>query len=138
MILLDTNVVSELMRAHPDPNVLLWVGKQSADQLYLTALTVAEIRRGLALLPDGRRKTKLEGAFQQFLNQGFKDRILPFTSATSLVYAPIYRARIQSGLGVGELDLLIAAIAKEYQASLATRNTTDFDACGIKLINPWL
>lgn len=138
MILLDTNVVSELMRAHPDANVLHWVGKQSADQLNLTALTVAEIRRGLALLPDGRRKNKLERAFQQFLNQGFQDCILPFTSATSLVYAPIYRARIQSGLGVGELDLLIAAIAKEYQASLATRNTTDFDACGIKLINPWL
>ena len=138
MILLDTNVVSELMRAHPDAKVLRWIGKQSTDQLYLTSLTVAEIRRGLALLPDGRRKMKLEGAFQHFLNQGFQGRILPFTSATSLVYPPIYRARIQSGLGVGELDLLIAAIAAEYQASLATRNTTDFDACGIKLINPWL
>lgn len=138
MILLDTNVVSEVMRRQPDANVLLWLSEQSADQLYLTALTVAEIRRGLALLPEGKRRMKLEGAFQQFLNQGFQDRILPFTSATSLVYAPIYRARIQSGLGLGELDLLIAAIAKEYQASLATRNTTDVEACGIKLINPWL
>jgi predicted nucleic acid-binding protein len=126
------------MRAHPDTNVLYWVGEQSADQVYLTALTVAEIRRGLALLPSGRRKIKLEDAFQEFLNQGFQDRILPFTFATSLVYAPIYRARIQSGLGVGELDLLIAAIAKEYQATLVTRNTSDFEACGLKLINPWL
>lgn len=138
MILLDTNVISELMRAHPDANVLHWLREQNADQLYLTALAVAEIRRGLALLPDGRKRMKLEGAFQQFLNQGFYDRILPFTSGTSLVYAPIYRARVQLGLAVGELDLLIAAIAKEYQASLATRNTSDFEACGIKLINPWL
>lgn len=138
MILLDTNVVSELMRQHPDDQVLNWLRKQSADQLYLTALTVAEIRRGLALLPDGRRKSKLEGAFQQFLDQGFQDRILPFASETTLAYAPIYRARVQAGLGVGELDLLIAAIAKQYRASLATRNTTDFEACGLKLINPWL
>ncbi|TVP80955.1 MAG: type II toxin-antitoxin system VapC family toxin [Puniceicoccaceae bacterium] len=138
MILLDTNVVSELMRAQPNANLLHWLREQRADQLYLTALTVAEIRRGLALLPKGKRRIKLEVAFEEFLKQGFRDRILPFTAETSLVYAPIYHARIQSGLGVGELDLLIAAIAKEYQASLATRNTSDFKACGIKLINPWL
>jgi len=138
MILLDTNVVSELMRQHPDDQVLNWLRKQSPEQLYLTALTEAEIRRGLALLPDGRRKSKLEGAFQQFLDKGFQDRILPFASETTLAYAQIYRARVQAGLGVGELDLLIAAIAKQYRASLATRNTADFEACGLKLINPWL
>ena len=138
MILLDTNVVSELMRQDPDDQVLNWLRQQRTEQIYLTAVTVAEIRRGLALLPDGRRKGKLEEAFQQFLNRGFLDRILPFASETTLVYAPIYCARVQAGLGVGELDLLIAAIAKQYGASLATRNTTDFEACGLKLINPWL
>lgn len=138
MILLDTNVVSELMRQHPDNNVLNWLRKQSGDQLYLTALTVAEIRRGLALLPNGQRKIKLEEAFQEFLDKGFQDRILSFTSETTVSYAPIYLARVQAGLGAGELDLLIAAIAKQYRASIATRNTTDFEACGLILINPWL
>ena len=137
MILLDTNVVSEVMRPQPDVNVLRWLGEQQPDQLYLTALTVAEIYRGLALLPNGRKRAKLEAAFQQFLTRGFQDRILSFTSKTSLIYAPVYCARVKAGLGIGELDLLIAAIAKEFKASLATRNTTDFKACGIKLINPW-
>lgn len=138
MIILDTNVVSELMRQYPDEKVLDWLRKQHTERLYLTALTVAEIRRGLALLPEGRRKIKLEKAFQDFLDKGFQDRVLPFTGDTTLSYAPIYHARVQAGLGVGELDMLIAAIAKEYRATIATRNTTDFESCGLKLINPWL
>lgn len=137
MILLDTNVISEVMRSRPDPKVLEWLRKQRTTQLYVSALTVAEIRRGLALLPNGQRKTRLEAAFQKFLDEGFSDRIWSFTSETALVYAPIYAERIQAGLGVGELDLLIAATAKQYRASLATRNLADFKACGLKLINPW-
>lgn len=138
MIVLDTNVVSELMRREPDLRVLDWIRRQNTAQLYLTALTVAEIRRGLALLPDGKRKLDLEKAFDDFLNKGFDQRILPFTMETSRIYAPIYRARVQAGLGVGELDLLIAAIAKQHKADLATRNISDFEACGLRLINPWL
>ena len=137
MIVLDTNVLSELMRREPDLRVLDWIRRQNTAQLYLSALTVAEIRRGLALLPDGKRKLDLEKAFDDFLNKGFDQRILPFTMETSRVYAPFYRARVQAGLGVGELDLLIAAIAKQHKADLATRNISDFEACGLRLINPW-
>lgn len=137
MIVLDTNVVSELMRKKPQPRVLDWLRRQNTVHLHLTALTVAEIRRGLALLPDGQRKRNLEYAFKAFLEKGFSGRILSFTSETSTIYAPIYRARFQAGLAVGEIDLLIAAVAKEHGAALATRNTSDFESCGLRLINPW-
>ena len=137
MIVLDTNIVSELMRREPNLRVLNWIRRQNTSRLYLTALSVAEIRRGLDLLPDGKRKLDLGNAFEEFLEKGFDRRTLPFTTETSRVYAPIYRARVKAGLGVGELDLLIAAIAKEHNADLATRNTTDFEACGLRLINPW-
>ncbi len=137
MIILDTNVVSELMRAQPDGAVLAWVGKQNPAQLHLTAFTVAEIRRGLVLLPKGRRRTGLEDAFETFLMKGFADRILPFTERTTRVYTSIYRSRKETGLSLGELDLLIAAIVKEHDARLATRNSKDFEGCGLRLINPW-
>lgn len=137
MIVFDTNVVSELMRKHPEKNVVQWIGRQKSGQLYLTSLTVAEILRGLALLPDGRRKVSLQEGFRQFLRNGFQDRILSFTQETAVIYAPIYHARVQAGLRVGELDLLIAAITREHEAKLATRNTKDFEGCGVKLINPW-
>lgn len=137
MIVLDTNVVSELMRRKPDLQVLNWIRRQNTPRLYLTALTVAEIRRGLALLPDGKRKLELESAFEDFLSKGFHQRILPFTLESCRVYSPIYQARVNAGLGIGELDILIAAITKEHNADLATRNTSDFEACGLRLINPW-
>ncbi len=137
MILLDSNVVSELMRREPDTRVLNWMRRQKTAQLYLTALTVAEIRRGLALLPEGKRMRDLQKAFEDFLDKGFDQRILPFTVETSRVYAPIYHARVKAGPGIGELDLLIAAIAKQHNAALATRNISDFEACDLRLINPW-
>jgi predicted nucleic acid-binding protein len=138
MVIIDTNVVSELMKKQPNTNVLDWLGRQKTGQLYLTAMTIAEIRRGLALLSAGQQRTKLEEAFDQFLKLGFKERILSFTPSTAQIYAPIYRARIKAGLGVGELDLLIAAIASERDATVATRNTKDFEQTGVPLINPWL
>lgn len=137
MILLDTNVVSELMRPKPDSKVLQWIASQPFEQLYLTSLTVAEIRRGLALLPTGTRRQALEHAFDRFIEQGFSRRILPFAPSTAAVYAPIYAKRVQAGLGIGELDLLLAAIAAEHSARIATRNVSDFEQTGIKVINPW-
>ena len=138
MVILDTNVVSELMKKQPDAKVLDWLEGQKTGQLYLTAITIAEIRRGLALLPEGQRRTALEQAFDRFLELGFNERVLSFTPATARVYAPIYRARIEAGLGVGELDLLIAAIARQQDAAIATRNTGDFEQTGVRLTNPWL
>lgn len=137
MILLDTNIVSELMRLQPEPNVLNWLSEQPVEQLCLAALTVAEIRRGLALLPEGARRKNLEAAFDRFLEQGFAGRVLPFSASTAEVYAPIYAKRVQAGLGIGELDLLLAAIATEQGARIATRNTSDFEQTGVKLVNPW-
>jgi predicted nucleic acid-binding protein len=137
MILLDTNVVSEIMRPKPEPNVLSWIATQSIEQLYIASLTVAEIRRGLALLPEGARKQSLHSAFDRFVAQGFEDRILPFTQHTAEVYAPIYASRVKAGLGVGELDLLLAACAAENGTRIATRNVRDFEHTGVKLINPW-
>jgi predicted nucleic acid-binding protein len=138
MVILDTNVVSELMREAPHPVVLRWLRGQKTGHLHLTSLTVAEIRRGLELLPEGRRRKALEKAFATFLHKGFAGRILPFTEKTTPFYAPLYRARVRAGLGVGELDLLIAGISREHGARLATRNTADFHECGLDLINPWL
>lgn len=137
MILLDTNVVSEIMRPQPEPNVLAWLAAQDATRLCLAALTVAEIRRGLERLPSGTRREQLESGFNTFLTQGFSGRVFPFTESTAAIYAPIYAKRVDAGLGVGEIDLLIAAIAAENRASIATRNTSDFEATGLKLINPW-
>lgn len=137
MILLDTNVVSELMRPTPAPEVLQWIAAQPLEQLYIASLTVAEIRRGLALLPAGARRRKLEAAFDHFLEQGFSRRVLPLSQSTAAVYGPIYAQRMHAGLGIGELDLLLAAIATEHGARIATRNISDFDQTGVKIINPW-
>jgi len=137
MILLDTNVVSELMRRTPAPTVLEWIAAQPIEQLFLASLTIAEIRRGLALLPKGARRSSLESAFTQFLEQGFHQRILPFTRSTAEVYAPIYARRMKAGLGIGELDLLLAGIASEHNARIATRNVTDFEQTGASVVNPW-
>jgi len=137
MILLDTNVISELMREKPDARVLAWISRQRSNRLYLTAVTVAEIRRGLALLPDGRRRSALESSFDRFLRKGFREKILPFSRSTAEIYAPIYKARQRSGLGLGELDLIIAAIATEHDGRLATRNISDFEETGVELVNPW-
>ena len=126
------------MKKQPDARALHWLEGQKTSQLYLTAITVAEIRRGLALLPEGQRRNNLEQAFGQFLELGFKDRILPFSASTARIYAPIYQARMKAGLGISELDLLIAAIARQHDAALATRNTGDFEQTGLRLINPWL
>ena len=137
MILLDTNVISELMRPEPEPRVLRWLSAQSLERIHLAALTVAEIRRGLALLPPGARRQSLEQSFDRFLELGFSRRILPFSEASAAVYAPICARRVQAGLGIDELDILLAAIATEHSASIATRNTGDFDRTGVSIINPW-
>lgn len=125
------------MRPTPAPEVLQWIAAQPLEQLYIASLTIAEIRRGLALLPSGARRQRLESAFGHFLEQGFSRRTLPFSQSTAAVYAPIYAKRLRAGLGIGELDLLLAGIAAEHGARIATRNVSDFDQTGVKVINPW-
>ena len=137
MILLDTNIISELIKPHPNPEVAIWIGKQPAAELFITAITEAELHFGLALLPESRRRDRLYAAVTAMLAEDFAERILPFDSLAATAYAAIANLRHQAGRPIAQFDAQIAAIAKSRGASLATRNAMDFDGCGIDVINPW-
>lgn len=137
MILLDTNVVSELMRQQPDAAVVAWVGRQSPAALGITAITIAEIERGLARLPRGKRRQRLESGFAAFVKEGFNGRIYAFDEEAARIYGQIAAKREVEGFNTDAVDLMIAAIAKVHNAAVATRNTKDFDGCDLKVINPW-
>jgi predicted nucleic acid-binding protein len=135
MIALDTNVVSELMRARPDERVLRWVDAQSPDTLAVTAVTVAELLYGIARLPAGRKRKQLEAAVAQTLEEDFT--ILPFDEVAAVDYATIAAAQDLRGRTVAMADAMIAATCLSAGAVLATRNTKDFVDMGIDLIDPW-
>lgn len=136
MIILDTNVLSELMRLAADRRVLAWVSAQAAASLFTTALSEAEIRYGVAVLPAGRRRKALDEAVAG-LFADFGDRVLPFDSAAAQAYAAIAADRRKAGRPISFADAQSAAIARALGARLATRNTPDFDGCGIHVIDPW-
>jgi len=137
MIIIDTNVVSELMRAKPDPAVLAWFAGHAADTLFLTAVSEAELRIGAAVLPAGQRRDRLVGAINAMIDQDFAGRILPFDSPAAHCYAEIAAARRGGGKPIMDADCQIAAIARACGAAIATRNVKDFEGCGIDVINPW-
>lgn len=137
MILLDTNVVSELMRSAPAPSVLDWFAGKDPEDLYLAAIVEAELRFGVLLLPDGRRKRDLGDVLEAMLTQDFRDRILPFDSAAARAYAQIASDRRRDGRPVKEADCQIAAIVASRGAALATRNVKDFLGAGIDMLDPW-
>jgi predicted nucleic acid-binding protein len=137
MILLDTNVISELMRGQPSPTVLDWFGQHDAAQLYISAITEAELRTGIAILPEGQRRDRLQMALDAMIEQDFQTRILPFDSPAARAYADIAAARRAAGRPIAEADCQIAAIAMAAGALVATRNVKDFDGCGVAVINPW-
>ncbi len=137
MILLDTNVVSELMRGNADARVLAWVRHQADEQLATSVITVAEIGAGIALLPAGAKQRDLLVRWQRLLADGFGARILPVDSAAAEAYGEIHAMRQRTGRSTNGFDLLIAAIAKIRGLSIATRNVKDFDGCGVDVINPW-
>ena len=137
MIILDTNVISELMRAEPDEKVGRWIAKQKTINLAVTAITIAGIHRGLARLPGGKRRKNLEARFSAFVREGFSGRILPFDEHAAETYGGIAAGREADGLHCDAVDLMIAAIASNFDATVATRNTGDFEGCGIRLVNPW-
>ena len=135
MIALDTNVVSELMRATPDDRVMRWVDAQAPDTLVITSVTVAELLYGIARLPADRKRTQLEAAFAETLEEEFT--ILPFDEAAAVDYATIVASQELRGRKVSMADAMIAATCMTAGATLATRNTKDFDPLGIELIDPW-
>ena len=138
MILLDTNILSELMRPVPEPAVETWVGAQPAAGLFISAITEAELRYGLALLPDGQRRRRLLAQAEAMLAEDFAGRILPFDSAAAAAYAPIAAGRRLAGRPISQADAQIAAIAASRGAAIATRNVVDFDGCGIAVLDPWV
>ena len=137
MIVLDTNVLSEMMRPAPDATITNWVATQSAANLFVTTITQAEILHGVLLLPQGRRRDAIEVAADVMFEEDFAGRILPFSSLAARAYAEIAVARRQSGRPISQFDAQIAAIARSAGAAVATRNVPDFEGCGIRVIDPW-
>ena len=137
MIILDTNVFSELLRARPAPGVLSWVDSQAPDTLFTTSITEAEIHTGIAMLPDGRRRNRLTVAANRLFGELFKDRVWAFDRGAAHNYAAIVAGRGAGGRSVSQFDCQIAAIARSRSMALATRNIRDFEECGIEVINPW-
>ena len=137
MIVLDTNVVSEFMRDHPRPEVLAWLDQQLANTLFVTAVTEAEVRSGIALLPSGRRRRGLAAAAERAFGVLFAERILPFDSAAAREFAVIAADRRAAGRPISQADCQIAAIARSRGARVATRNVDDFAGCGVEVMNPW-
>jgi predicted nucleic acid-binding protein len=135
--LLDTNVLSELLRAQPSPAVLGWFAEQPADSLFVSAVTQAEMLLGARLLPRSKRRQQLETALDTMFREDFAGRLLPFDSAAAAAYAAVVAARRGAGRPISQFDAQIAAIALSRRAGLATRNVSDFEECGLTLINPW-
>lgn len=137
MIVLDTNVVSEIMRRQPDPGVLRWLDAQVPGDLWLSAVAAAELMFGVARLPDGARKQQLAQVVAAVLEQDFAGQVFAFDLAAASVYAEMVAQRERTGRSIAMADAQIAAICLNHGASLATRNTKHFEGLGLTIINPW-
>jgi predicted nucleic acid-binding protein len=137
MFLIDTNVIFELMRATPALSVLSWFSTQDPSTLYLSAVTEAELRTGIAILPAGQRREGLKAALDATIAVDFEGRILPFDTDAAKTYAEIAAGRRSAGRPIADADCQIAAIARAAGMPVATRNTRDFEGCGVDVINPW-
>ena len=137
MILLDTNVVSEPLRAAPDARVIEWIDAQPLETLFLSAITVAELRAGVALLPAGRRRTGLQENLETRVLPLFAGRVLPFDLACTQAYAKLMSAARAAGLAIASADGYVAAIAATNGLAVATRDTGLFKAAGAAVIDPW-
>lgn len=138
MILLDTNVLFEQLRKQPDESVLAWLNEQPLETLYLSAMTVAEMRAGVALMPDGKRKKLLDESIEEKLLPLFSGRVLPFAMSCTRAYAEVLATARKAGSGIAAADAVIAAIAHNGGFIVATRDTSPFEAAGLRVINPWL
>ena|ERR1700730_2886149 len=138
MIILDTNVLSDVMRPLPTPEIVRWLATHPASSLFTTTITQAEILYGLELLPKGKRRAALENIIESMFEEDFADRILPFDSDAARVFPKIAAARRSIGRTISQLDAQIASIARSRGAVLATRNAADFERCGITVLNPWV
>lgn len=137
MILLDTNVISETQRQSPNAHVLDWLDAQALETLYLSAITVAELRAGIALMPVGKRRDGLHENLEKSLLPMFANRVLSFDIACTTAYAELLARSRAAGLAVETADAFIAAIALANSFTVATRDTSPFEAAGLNVINPW-
>lgn len=137
MIVLDTNVLSDTMRPVPNPTVIAWLNRQDIQTLYITAVSLAELRFGVARLDDGRKKADLSKRLEMMLAQVFDGRILPFTAAAAQVFADRMAAAHRNGTAVSFQDGMIAATVAANGFSIATRDINPFDAMGVSILNPW-
>jgi toxin FitB len=137
MIVLDTNVISELMRPDPHPGVLAWVSTQPRAALYTTSVNRAEILFGIAALPEGRRGSALAESAALMFDEDLANRVLPFDAAAASQYARIVVSRRRAGTPIEAFDALIAATALIAGAAVATRDADGFEGCGVTVINPW-
>ena len=137
MLVIDTNVASELMRPAPNPTVAAWIAGQDAEALFLTAVSEAELLYGVAIMPAGKRRNALVAAMREWLALGFGQRILPFDSAAARAYAEIAAGRRRVGRPISEADCQIAAISRSRGAVLVTRNVRDFEGTDVELVDPW-
>jgi predicted nucleic acid-binding protein len=137
MIVLDTNVISELWKAEPDPNVLAWIDAQMVETLYLSTITIAELRFGLATMPEGKRRTIYQDRLEREVLPAFSGRVLPFDLDASQAYAKLMAQAKEAGKAIGKADGYIAATAAARGLTVATRDTSPFEAAGLNVINPW-
>ncbi|MHB1292894.1 MAG: PIN domain-containing protein [Sulfuricella sp.] len=137
MIVVDTHVISEVMRPQPSPAVLSWLNAQDGNQLFITTVILAEVGYGLRILPDGQRRWQLHSRFEQFIAQAFEERVLDFTASAARAYAEIMGHRKEVGHLMSLPDGQIASIAHTHGFAVATRNIKDFEDCGLELINPF-
>lgn len=137
MILLDTNVISEPLRREPEPGVIEWIDAQALETLYLSAITVAELRSGIALLPAGKRRTSLQESLERRVLPLFSGRVLPFDLPCTQTYSEIIAKTQKAGLAIATADGFIAATAVTNGFAIATRDTSHFEAAEVAVINPW-
>lgn len=137
MILIDTNVISEPWRLTPDARVLAWIDAQAIETLYLSAVTIAELRFGIASMPAGKRRTTLHDRLENEVLPLFEGRLLPFDLDASQAYADLMAQAKAAGRAIGKADGYIAATAAAHGLMVATRDTSPFEAAGIPIINPW-
>jgi predicted nucleic acid-binding protein len=137
LILLDTNVVSEVMRGSPDPRVVAWLDAQPSQEVFLSSITIAEIRYGLGLLDQGARRRSLTQRVDRFIELGFENRVLAFDDRCAHAYSELMAARQRQGRPMSMADGQIASIAATHHLEIATRDRTGFAGLGIGLLDPW-
>ena len=137
MIVCDTNVVSELMKSSPSSAMVAWLEGLTEKDIFITSITVAEILYGIEILPTGKRRDQLLRQAESTFAEDFGGRLLSFDETAAHEYAHIAPRRRRSGRPIPFADAQIAAIARVHDATLATRNTTDFEGCGVRVVNPW-